>query len=90
MVMTPKASRHQASGRLLVHPRPQKIRQVRSNVKTMLICFFDIQGTVHREFVTRGQTVNQEFYLGVLKRLRETVRRTRPELWRSGEWLISP
>ena len=54
----------------------------------MLICFFDIQGIVHREFVPRGQTVNQEFYLGVLKRLRERVRRTRPELWRSGEWLV--
>jgi len=69
-------------------PRPKKFRQVRSNVKTMLICFFDIQGIVHREFVPRGQIVNQEFYLGVLKRLRERVRRTRPELWRSGEWLI--
>ena len=66
-------------------PWPKKIRQVRSNVKTMLICFFDIQGIVHREFVPRGQTVNQEFYLGVLKRLRDRVRRTRPELWRSGE-----
>jgi len=51
-------------------PRPKKIRQVRLNVKTMLICFFDIQGIVHREFVPRGQRVNQEFYLGVLKRLR--------------------
>ena len=55
---------HQASGRLLVHPGLKKIRQVRSNVKTMLICLFDIQGIVHREFVPRGQTVNQEFYLG--------------------------
>jgi len=61
---------------------------VRSNVKTMLICFFDIQGILHREFIPRGQTVNQEFYLGVLKRLRERVWRTRPELWRTGEWLI--
>ena len=88
MVMTPKASRHQASGRLLVHPGPKKIRQVRSNVKTMLNCFFVIQGIVHREFVPRGQTFNQEFYLGVLKQLRERVQRTRPELWWTGKWLI--
>jgi len=66
-------------------PQPKKIRQVRSNVKTMLICFFNIQGIVHREFVPRGQTVNQEFYLGVLKRLRKRVWRTWPELWRMGE-----
>jgi len=69
-------------------PRPKKIRQLRPNVKTMLICFFDILGIVYREFVPRGQTVNQEFYLGVLKRLRDRVRRTRPELWRTGKWLI--
>jgi len=41
--------------------RPKEIRWVRLNVKTMLICI------VHREFVPRGQTVNQEFYLWVLK-----------------------
>ena len=64
-------------------PRPKKTRQVRSNVKTMLIVFFDVRGIVHREFVPPGQTVNQEFYLEVLRRLRENVRRKRPELWRS-------
>ena len=64
------------------------MRQVKSNVKTMLICFFDIKGLVHFEFVPQGQTVNQQFYLEVLKRLRDAVRRKRPELWRSGEWLL--
>ena len=54
----------------------------------MLICFFDINGLVHFEFVLQGQTVNQQFYLEVLKRLRDAVRRKRPELWRSGEWLL--
>jgi len=48
-------------------PRPKKIRQMRSNVKTMLICFFDIQGIVHGEFVPGGQAVNREFCLGVSK-----------------------
>ena len=42
-------------------PRPKKARQVRSNVKTMLIVFFDVRGIVHREFVPPGQTVNREF-----------------------------
>jgi len=39
-------------------PRPKKARQVRSNVTTMLIVFFDVRGIVHREFVPPGQTVN--------------------------------
>lgn len=49
-------------------PRPKKARQVRSNIKTMLICFFDVRGVVHSEFVPPGQTVNQAFYLEVFKR----------------------
>jgi len=69
-------------------PRPKKARQVQSNVKTMLICFFGIKGLVHFEFVSQGETVNQRFYLEVLKRLHDAVRRKRPELWRSGEWLL--
>jgi len=48
-------------------PRPKKARQVRSNVKTMLIVFFYVRGIVHQEFVPPGQTVNQEFYLEVLR-----------------------
>jgi len=45
-------------------PRPKKLRQVASNVKIMLICFFDIQGMVHREFVPRGQRSTRSFTWG--------------------------
>ena len=69
-------------------PRPKKARQVKSNVKTMLIAFFDIDGLVHHEYVPRGQTVNKEFYKTVLQRLRDAVRRHRPEKWRSGKWIL--
>jgi len=85
---TRRQSNNQVNGKVH-HLRDQKkAKQVKSNVKTMLICFFDIKGLIHFEFVPQGQTVNQQFYLEVLKRLRDAVRRKRPELWRSGEWLL--
>lgn len=46
-------------------PHPKKARQVKSVVKTMLICFFDVRSIVHSEYVPEHQTVNQVFYLSV-------------------------
>ncbi|KAL4090154.1 hypothetical protein QTP88_025053 [Uroleucon formosanum] len=69
-------------------PRPKKARKVRSSVKTMLIVFFDIEGIVHYEFVPHGQTVNQVFYKDVLMRLREKIRKKRPEKWRTETWFL--
>ena len=62
-------------------PRLRKARMSWSQVKTMLVCFFDHKGIVHYEFIAQGQTVNQECYLEVLTRLRESVQRKRPGLW---------
>jgi hypothetical protein len=54
----------------------------------MLVTFSDCEGTVHQEFVPRGQTVNQHYCLDVLKRSREQVHRKRPERWRNQDWLL--
>jgi hypothetical protein len=59
-----------------------------SNIKYMLVIFSDCKGTVHQEFVPPRQTVNQHHYPEVLKRLREQVRRKRPERWRNQDWLL--
>jgi hypothetical protein len=55
-------------------PQPKKAREVRSNVKSMLIFF-----STSKEFSTRnsyppGQTVNGKFYCEDLKQLREGIR----------------
>ena len=47
-------------------------RSERPSMSTDVV-FFDWQGAVHYEFVPRGQTVNKEFYVAVLKRLSEAV-----------------
>jgi hypothetical protein len=54
----------------------------RSSPKTTLIVILDFRGIVHREFVPQGQTVNTKFYCEFLRRLRENIRRKRPDLWR--------
>jgi hypothetical protein len=51
-----------------------------ATMKTMLITFFDIKGTVHFEFITKGQTVNHAYYVEILTRLREAERREGPDL----------
>ena len=50
-----------------------------------MLIFFSI---VHYEFAPRGQTINKEYYVEVLKRLRDAVRRKRPPYWSSGNWLL--
>jgi len=49
--------------------------------------FLRSQGIVHYEFVAQRQTVNQQCYLEVLRRLRESVRRKRPGLW-PDKWIL--
>jgi len=54
----------------------------------MLLAFFDSEGIVHHDYVPDGQTINKEFYVEVLRRLRESDRRKRPEKWRDGDWIL--
>ena len=54
----------------------------------MLICFFDQEGIVHREFVPPGMMVNVDFCWDVLRRLRENVRRKRPQKWQNQKLII--
>ena len=69
-------------------PRTKKARKSRSKIKTMLIIFFEIRGVIHHEYVPAGRTVNAKFKVEVLKRLREHVRRARPELWAENAWIL--
>jgi hypothetical protein len=45
------------------------------------------QGIVHYESVAQRQIVNQERYLEVLTRLRQSVLRKRPKLW-PDKWIL--
>src|SRR5215475_1605402 len=69
-------------------PRPKKARKVRSHVKVMLKVFFDSEGVVHYKFLPQGRTVNKEYYLEVMQRLHEAVKKKRPDAWRENRWML--
>jgi hypothetical protein len=59
----------------------------KSQTKTTIITFFDVKGIIRFEFILQGETVNQTYYVEMLKRLREAVSRKRPEL-RPSDWIL--
>jgi hypothetical protein len=60
----------------------------KSKIKITLICFFDISGIIHFKFVPEGTTVNQTFYVEVLKRLIDALRHKLGELWRDRSLIL--
>ncbi|XP_054720515.1 protein GVQW3-like [Uloborus diversus] len=76
----PETKRQSSQWKHLESPRPKKARQVRSKIKVLLTVFFDVRGIVHHEYAPQGQTVTKEYYQDVLRRLRDAVRRKRPDM----------
>ncbi|UYV68407.1 hypothetical protein LAZ67_5004230 [Cordylochernes scorpioides] len=60
-------------------PRFRKARMIKSKLKSFLITFFDVKGLIHYEFMPEGQTINQDYYIDVLRRLKKAVCQKRPE-----------
>jgi transposase len=58
----------------------------KSRVNSMLIIFFYSKGIVHKKFPPPPPPVNQTFYLQVLERLRNRVRRVRGEI--ADKWFL--
>jgi len=54
----------------------------------MLTVFFDSRGVVHHKYAPQGQNINKEYYLEVLRRLRDAVQHKRPVLWAAGTWQL--
>jgi len=69
-------------------PRPKKLKFRKSHIKIMLINFFDSQGTVHKEFISEGKSVNAEFCRGVMGRHLKRIQRVRPAAFCSQDFFL--
>ena len=84
----PETKRQSAQWKTANSPQPKHSRWSKSKSQNNVAEFFYIRGIVHYEFVPTGQIVNQVYYLEVLERLREKVRRNRAELFANNSWLL--
>ena len=85
-VMTWKQRSNLHSGRAKHPLDPKKLAKCDPKSRCcLLLFFFYASGGVHHEYLPEGSIVNHTYYIEVLKRLRDAIRRKRPELWRSGD-----
>ncbi len=61
-------------------PRPKKVGQEKSAGKVLLVAFFDCRGLVHQYYCPPKTRSNAEYYIKTLEKLREHIRRKRPDL----------
>ena len=73
------------SGSMLALPDPRGSDSI-STHKILMIPFFDSTGMIYMHWVPTGQTVNEEYYVEVLREFRKRFRRKRPALFKSGQW----
>ena len=62
--MIRKTKQQSRQWKSLSSPKPKKVRLLRSQVKVMLITFFDHQGMMHHEFVPPGKKIKPTLLQG--------------------------
>jgi [histone H3]-lysine36 N-dimethyltransferase SETMAR len=67
-------------------PPPKKVRQTKSAKKFMMIFFFDCRGVVYQHAVPPQTSINAEYYVQVLKKLKKHVQQKRPEI--GATWVL--
>ncbi|UYV71959.1 hypothetical protein LAZ67_9001355 [Cordylochernes scorpioides] len=84
----PETKHQSAEWRCQGELRPKKSRLLKSRNKVLLVAFLDKKGIFHHEYLPAGQTVIKDMYLGILRRLREAIRKKRPEKWTKCGWIL--
>jgi len=76
--MTLRQSNNQWSGGIAAHPaRPKKFRVQKSAGKVLASIFCDQDGILLVDYLTKGQTINAEYYSSLLVQLKDILKEKR-------------
>jgi len=80
----PKQNKHRANGKLLILQKQRRPDRFDQMLRSFCLVSLMLMELCTRNFFL----LDKQFSLKVLKRLRDSVRKRRPEVWRSGNWFL--
>ena len=77
---TPESNRQSAEWVARDEPNPTREKTQRSAGKVMASVFWDAHGIIFIDYLEKGKTINSEYYIALLERLKDEIAEKRPHL----------
>ena len=76
----PESKRASAEWRGQGESRPKRPKTQQSAGKVMASVFWDMHGILHIDILPKGQTINSDYYIALLDRLKDAIKKKRPHM----------
>lgn len=77
---TPESNRQSAEWTARDEPTPKRGKTQQSAGKVMASVFWDAQGIIFIDYLEKGKTINSDYYIALLDRLKNEIAKKRPHL----------
>lgn len=77
---TPESNRQSAEWRAGDEPAPKRGKTQQSAGKVMASVFWDAHGIIFIDYLEKGRTINSDYYIALLERLKEEIAEKRPHM----------
>ena len=77
---TPESKRQSAEWSNHDEPNPKRGKTQQSAGKVMATVFWDALGSIFIDYLEKGQTINSDYYMALLERLKDEITKKRPHL----------
>jgi hypothetical protein len=77
---TPESNRQSVEWTERNEPNRKRGKTQRSAGKVMASVFLDMRGIIFIDYLEKGQTINSDYYIALLERLTDEIKKKRPHL----------
>ena len=77
---TPESKQSSSEWTAIGEPRPKRPKAQQSAGKVMASVFWDAHGIIFIDCLQKGQTINSDYYIALLERLKDEIAKKRPHM----------